>query len=708
MVIADKYRLLRHLGTGAMGVVWAAINEATGREVALKLIVAPVDALRRRVEREAHACGALRHPNIVDIYDAVHTAEGDPVLVLQLLQGETLADLLTRRRRLEPELAAHIGREIAAALTAVHALGIVHRDLKPANIFLHREHDGGTPVVKVLDFGVSKPAPGRTPVCTAPGDAVGSLPYMSPEQVRAAVDVDLRADIWSLGVVLFEMLTGERPFQGNFSEIVLQILQGQVPRVSRYVRHVDPEFVDLVAGCMRRQRELRLGPAEHIVRGLDRLVGDVDPWSLPLGTTAPRRSEAEPCPELHRQHTPVWNTTFARSTSPGWPAAQPPASDRPRETLLPDQDRVRTRIGFADPAPWRLNAAEFSDAPPLSWPEHEPPGLPEPPPPLRQSYSSLPGAQRRVAWEVPPPAEPDPQRNASTFGSDADPLVHTGPRGVAASSAEAELPTRAERTSHLPDLSRISAIPSSLSDRATQNSRTSIGSMSVPDSRRSLTARLPGLTTHWRGALFISTIATLLAAGAVSALISAFPLGTQAEATLDADADGDAEATGPELPALAERCPVPTLGATPARPSRPLRVPAALAATTLVAIPPGPSNEPESDALTEPAPPPPAPDQAEARASTEALEPSMSDDPPASEPATAQADATTQAGASDAPATPRASRGPSASAFNAAPIASKSSRAGAAPMPRGATPSRCVNPQFLQRARCSKQPPGRR
>ncbi|WP_437992971.1 protein kinase domain-containing protein [Sorangium sp. So ce145] len=269
LVIAEKYKLVRRLGEGSMGVVWAALNLSTSREVALKLIHRPDAELRRRLQREGRNGGALRHRNVIDMYDMGETEFGEPFLVMQLLTGETLAELLVRRRRLDADVAASIGRDVARGLAAVHALHIVHRDLKPANIFLHREADADEPVVKVLDFGVAKNLAVNDGIRTATGGAVGSPLYMSPEQVRAEPNVDHRADIWSLGVVLFEMLTGMRPFQGDARAVFTGILTGEIPKISRYVRRVDPGLVELVARCMARHRDERIGSAAEIADLLD-------------------------------------------------------------------------------------------------------------------------------------------------------------------------------------------------------------------------------------------------------------------------------------------------------------------------------------------------------------------------------------------------------------------------------------------------------
>jgi eukaryotic-like serine/threonine-protein kinase len=272
VVVAGKYKLLQPLGKGAMGVVWSATHVATEREVALKFISRPDPELRLRLQREARNCAALGHRNVVDIFDRGETEPGEPFLVMELLSGETLADLLARRRKLDPRMAAEIGRDIARGLAAAHACHIVHRDLKPANIFLHREPDQEAPVVKVLDFGVAKNLAVNDGLHTMTGGAVGSQPYMSPEQISAGASVDHRADIWALGVVLFEMLTGERPFQGDAQAVCMGILSGEIPTVHQRVWHIDAALVDLVSRCMRRDREERFDAAAEVAARLDRLA----------------------------------------------------------------------------------------------------------------------------------------------------------------------------------------------------------------------------------------------------------------------------------------------------------------------------------------------------------------------------------------------------------------------------------------------------
>ncbi|WP_438027947.1 protein kinase domain-containing protein [Sorangium sp. So ce233] len=292
-LVCGKYRLLRRIGEGAMGVVWAAHNEATSREVALKLLVRPDPELRARLLREARACGAVSHRNIVDIYDADETDNGDPFLVMPLLSGETLSSLLKRKRKLEVPEASRIARDIARGLSAAHERGIIHRDLKPSNIFLHTEPGDSNYVVKILDFGVSKFVTGPQQMRTATGILIGSPAYMSPEQVRAQGELDTRADLWALGVVMFEMLTSRRPIQGRAHELLRNVLQGDIPAVSQFVWQIDPGLDALVTQCLQRDRERRPRSAAEVAAALESFV---TPSTPPRVASSPGSS-----PELRHE-----------------------------------------------------------------------------------------------------------------------------------------------------------------------------------------------------------------------------------------------------------------------------------------------------------------------------------------------------------------------------------------------------------------------
>jgi serine/threonine-protein kinase len=252
----SHYRIVGKLGEGGMGVVYRAEDVRLGRPIALKVLTPQLagDAVaRHRFEAEARAASALDHPNICSLYDVGQTPDGQMFLALAFCEGETLRSALDRGP-VEPARAIAIALQIADGLAVAHAKGIVHRDVKPANVMLRP--DG---LVKILDFGVAKLD--RDAVVTGPTDAVGSPAYMAPEQIQNA-RVGPAADVWALGVVLFEMIAGRRPFEGAGIHGVLYSVLNDSPRPLDQLRPgVHPHIVRLVSRALAKDPGARISSA---------------------------------------------------------------------------------------------------------------------------------------------------------------------------------------------------------------------------------------------------------------------------------------------------------------------------------------------------------------------------------------------------------------------------------------------------------------
>jgi serine/threonine protein kinase len=277
------YRLLSMLGAGGMGEVYRARDTTLGREVALKIL--PEEATRdpdrlRRFEQEARAASALNHPNILTIYE-IGRADNTYYIAAELVEGETLRQRVAKGR-LDSRLALDIGAQVAGALSAAHAAGIVHRDIKPENIMCRR--DG---YVKVLDFGVAKlttpppfvlntESPTLGEVKTDVGMVIGTAGYMSPEQVRG-LEVDGRADLFSLGVVLYEMVTGARPFPGDHvNDVIASILKSEPLPIRHHLLEVPAELERIVSKALAKDREERYQGARDLQIDLKNLRQELE------------------------------------------------------------------------------------------------------------------------------------------------------------------------------------------------------------------------------------------------------------------------------------------------------------------------------------------------------------------------------------------------------------------------------------------------
>ncbi|HET9959257.1 MAG TPA: serine/threonine-protein kinase, partial [Polyangiaceae bacterium] len=260
-LINGKYRIERVIGRGAMGLVLAATDLRLGRRVALKFLLPAVASnpeLRARFTREAQSAARLRNQHVVSIFGVEESGEGQPFIVMEYLDGEDLATLLARRGRLPVDAAVEYVLQTCEALSEAHALGIVHRDLKPANLFLTR-HPDGSPWIKVCDFGIAKSAFGDTPHLTKTGEFIGTPQYSAPEQLRSSGAVDQRADIWSLGAILFEMLAGRPPFQGHsLQHLAAQVCHTDPPELGGVRPDVPVGLRQVVSSCLRRDLDSRV------------------------------------------------------------------------------------------------------------------------------------------------------------------------------------------------------------------------------------------------------------------------------------------------------------------------------------------------------------------------------------------------------------------------------------------------------------------
>ncbi len=262
-IVGGKYRLIRPLGEGGMGVVFEAVHLRLGQSVAIKFLRPDVRLAPRavkRFQREARASGRMRGPHVVHVIDVDTDVRGPPYMVMELLRGRDLQAELQDRGALPIIEAVDWVLQACAALAEAHGAGIVHRDLKPSNLFLSEE--GGIRVVKVLDLGISKSGHDMDSVVTSAAVSVGTPLYMSPEQVRSSKDVDRRADVWSLGVVLYELIAGAPPFFGTTTAAVAAIVADATPSL-RAVRPEVPEMLErAVMTALAKAREDRFPSTE--------------------------------------------------------------------------------------------------------------------------------------------------------------------------------------------------------------------------------------------------------------------------------------------------------------------------------------------------------------------------------------------------------------------------------------------------------------
>ncbi|MGF1508084.1 MAG: protein kinase [Myxococcota bacterium] len=302
-LLDEKYELGDKIGQGGMGSVYVARNVLTNRKVAIKVVPQPNDELRARFLREARAASALAHPNVVQVYD-LGSSPDQIYMVMEFLEGESLGAFLRRKAPLDPQLCIDVASAVLDALDYAHRQGVVHRDIKPENIFLAHTPISLDPVPKLLDFGIARYNQDAESLgLTQSGTVMGTPYYMSPEQLHARGDVDGRADIYALGVILYECMVGKRPYDGDtYASVVMAVMQAAPPEIGNFA----PEpLAEVIRIAMARDPADRYPSAARMKAALHRAGAElttVESREVAAFDGLPAESEQAP----PRRRSPVW------------------------------------------------------------------------------------------------------------------------------------------------------------------------------------------------------------------------------------------------------------------------------------------------------------------------------------------------------------------------------------------------------------------
>jgi len=349
-VVAGKYRILRLLGDGAMGSVFEAWHEGLNVSVAVKILHPHLARIGDRVERfarEARAAARIRNPHVVQVFDVDRTTEGLPFLVMEYVQGRTLRSVLKDARakgsRVPPSEAIAWMVQVCDGVEAAHRAGIVHRDLKPDNVLVHHASNGAL-TLQVMDFGIAKLKFENAFGLTAPGTVMGTPQYMAPEQLHAPERVDERADVFSLGVMLFELLGGRRPVESeNPWQISTQYAAGEVARIETLVPEIHPELAQAVHRALAAAPEGRFASAGALRAAIEWFAGPAPVTAETTGNLdQPQAPPIHPAPVIKT----VNEAPAPLPVAPPYPAPPPRRGARISSLRLVFLTLVLAIVGF--------------------------------------------------------------------------------------------------------------------------------------------------------------------------------------------------------------------------------------------------------------------------------------------------------------------------------------------------------------------------
>ncbi len=373
-VVEGKYRIIRLIGEGGMGAVYEGENVRIHRRVAIKVLLPAFtnnSDVVQRFEREAQAAGRIGNDHILEVLDLGSLADGSCFMVMEFLDGEPLNKRIQGRGRLTPRELIPLGKQMLKGLGAAHTAGIVHRDLKPENIFILREKAGKQDYIKIIDFGISKfqPLSGDGMKMTRTGAVMGTPYYMSPEQASGSREADARSDIYAIGVIFYEAVTGHVPFDApTFNQLLFKIVLSEPPPPRSSVPDLDPAFETIILKAMARDVAQRFQSTEEFTRALEAWEQSGAGVSIPPpanvdGLVPGARASMASSPELRASSLGTGSSPGVRpAAGQPWSGSQPGAPNQWSASQPGVAQGAPVAHGMATPGNWATSQPELGQA----------------------------------------------------------------------------------------------------------------------------------------------------------------------------------------------------------------------------------------------------------------------------------------------------------------------------------------------------------